>query len=93
MPKITAFLCCWARSRPNCWALAAICQGRTTIDMAGVTLATSEEKSVVFCETDSWSTLIPAALKTGTIAATRPVEYASWSSTIISDFGCRVFTM
>ena len=74
VPKITAFLCCWARSRPNCWALAAICQGRTTTDMAGVTLATSEEKSVVFCETDSWSTLIPAALKTGTIAATRPVE-------------------
>ena len=53
VPKITAFLCCWARFRPNCWALAAICQGRTTTVMAGVTLATSEEKSVVVCCTDS----------------------------------------
>jgi len=61
--------------------------------MAGVTLATIEEKSVSFWETDSWSTLIPAALKIGTIAETRPVEYASWSSTIISAFGCRVLTM
>ena len=34
-----------------------------------MTLATSEEKSVTFCETDSWSTLIPAAWKTGSIAA------------------------
>src|SRR6516225_893968 len=66
VPKITAFLCCWARFRPNCWALAATCQGSTTTDMSGVTLATSEEKSVTFCETDSWSTLIPAALKIGT---------------------------
>ena len=61
--------------------------------MAGVTLATSEEKSVSFWETDSWSTLIPAALKIGIIAATRPVEYASWSSTIISAFGCRLLMM
>src|SRR5262249_25531193 len=53
VPEITAFLCCWARLRPNCWALAAICQGRTTTVVVGVTLATSEEKSVVFCETDS----------------------------------------
>ena len=74
VPKITAVLCCWARSRPNCWALAATCQGRTTTEVAGVTLATSEEKSVTFCETDSWSTLIPAAWKTGSIALTRPVE-------------------
>src|SRR5262249_34816289 len=93
VPKITAFLCCWARLRPNCWALAATCHGRTTTVVAGVTLADSEEKSGAFFETDSWSTLIPAALKIGTIAATRPVEYASWSSTIISAFGCRVFTM
>ena len=74
MPKITAVLCCWARSRPNCWALAATCQGRTTTEVAGVTLATSAEKSVTFCETDSWSTLIPAAWKIGVIALTRPVE-------------------
>src|SRR5499433_1048608 len=93
VPKIRAFLCCWARLRPNCWALAAICQGRTTTVVAGVTLATSEEKSVTFCETDSWSTLIPAVLKIGTIAETRPVEYASWSSMIISAFGCRLVTM
>src|SRR2546421_8279548 len=53
VPKIRAFLCCWARLRPNCWALAATCQGRTTTVVAGVTLATSEEKSVTFCETDS----------------------------------------
>src|SRR5262249_34653491 len=65
VPKITAFLCCWARLRPNCCALAAICQGRTTTVVVGVTLATSEEKSVTFCETDSWSTLMPADLKIG----------------------------
>ena len=53
VPKITAFLCCWARLRPNCWAFAAICQGRTTTVVTGVTLATSEEKSVACCETDS----------------------------------------
>src|SRR5262249_31009048 len=93
VPKITVFLWCCARLRADCCALAAICQGRTTPVVAGVTLATSEEKSVSFCETDSWSTLIPAALKIGTIAETRPVEYASWSSTIISDFGCRLLMM
>ena len=49
VPKITAFLCCWARLRPNCCAFAATCQGRTTTDVLGVTLATSEEKSVTFC--------------------------------------------
>jgi len=53
VPKISAFLCCWARLRPNCWALAATCQGRTTTVVVGVTLATSDEKSVTFCETDS----------------------------------------
>ena len=74
VPKMTAFLCCWARLRPNCWAFAATCQGRTTTEVSGVTLATSEEKSVSFCETDSWSTLIPAAWKTGVIALTSPVE-------------------
>src|SRR5262249_52607294 len=74
VPKITAFLCCWARLRPNCCAFDATCQGRTTTVVVGVTLATSEEKSVSFWETDSWSTLIPADLKIGTIAATRPVE-------------------
>ena len=42
--------------------------------MSGVTLATSDEKSVTFWLTDSWSTLIPAALKIGSIADTRPVE-------------------
>src|SRR4249920_171116 len=93
VPKITAFLCCWARLRPNCWAFAATCQGSTTTEVSGVTLATSEEKSVSFCETDSWSTLIPAAWKIGVIAETRPVEYASWSSTIISAFGCRLLMM
>src|SRR6266852_1136837 len=90
VPKITAFLCNCAMLRPNCWALAAICQGRTTTESAGVILATSEEKSLTFCDTDWWSTLIPAALNIGSIAATSPVEYASWSSTIISAFGCRV---
>src|ERR1700748_2392376 len=74
VPKITAFLCCWARFRPNCWAFAATCQGRTTTEVSGVTLATNEEKSVTFCDTDSWSSLIPAAWKTGVIALTRPVE-------------------
>ena len=74
VPKITAFLCCWARSRPNCWALAATCHGSTTTEVDAVTLGISEEKSVVFCDTDSWSTLIPAAVKTGVMAATRPVE-------------------
>src|SRR5215472_17398882 len=74
VPKITAFLCSWARLRPNCWALVATCQGRTTTDVVGVTLATSDEKSVSFCETASWSTLIPAAVKIGVIVATRPVE-------------------
>src|SRR5690242_8912659 len=74
VPKITAFLCCCARFRPNCWAFAATCHGRTITEVAGVTLATSEEKSVSFCETDSWSTLIPAAWKTGVIALTSPVE-------------------
>src|SRR6516225_1648707 len=93
VPKITAFLCCWARLRPNCCALAAICQGRTTTVVAGVTLATSEEKSVTFWDTDSWSTLIPAAWKIGIIVETRPVEYASWSSTIISALGCRLLMM
>ena len=44
---------------------------------------------MTFWLTDSWSTLIPAALNTGIIEATRPVEYTSWSSTIISAFGCR----
>src|SRR5216683_7640162 len=53
VPKITAVLCCWARLRPNCCAFDATCHGRTTTVVAGVTLATSEEKSVVFCETDS----------------------------------------
>src|SRR5581483_424967 len=93
VPKITACLCCWARFRPNCWALAATCHGSTTTEVEGVTLATSEEKSVVFCDTDSWSTLIPAAVKTGVMAATSPVEYASWSSTIMSDLGCRLSMM
>ena len=74
VPKITAFLCCWARLRPNCWAFDATCQGRTTTEVSGVTLATSEEKSVSFCETDSWSTLTPAAWKTGVISLTSPVE-------------------
>src|SRR5262249_15727940 len=74
VPRITAFLCCWARSGPNCRALAATCHGKTTTEVAGVTLATSDEKFVSFCETDSWSTLIPAFLKIGSIAATRPVE-------------------
>ena len=93
VPKITAFLCCSARLRPNCCAFTASCHGRTTTDVCGVTLLTSDEKSVVFWLTDSWSTLMPAYLKTGDIAATRPVEYASWSSTIISAFGCRWVTM
>src|SRR6185437_10603972 len=93
VPKITAFLCCAARLRPNCWALAATCHGSTTTEVDGVTLATSEEKSVVFWDTDSWSTLIPAALNTGVMAATRPVEYDSWSSTIIRALGCRLSTM
>ena len=53
VPKMTAFLCCWARSRPNCWALAATCHGRTTTEVLAVTLLTSEEKSVWFCGTDS----------------------------------------
>src|SRR5690348_4672204 len=39
VPKITAFLCCWARFRPNCWALAATCHGSTTTEVDGVTLA------------------------------------------------------
>src|ERR1700760_4585658 len=93
VPKMTAFLCCSARFLPNCWPLAATCHGRTTTLVVEVTLATSEEKSVTFWLTDSWSTLIPAALKIGSIAATRPVEYASWSSTIISDLGLRWLTM
>ncbi len=74
VPKMTAFLCCWARLRPNCCALAATCHGRTTTEVAGVSLVTSDEKSFCFCETDSWSTLIPAALKTRQHRATRPVE-------------------
>src|SRR5262245_61000628 len=74
VPKMTAFLCCEARLRPNCCACAATCHGRATADVCGVTLATREEKSVCFCETDSWSTLIPADLKIGIIAETRPVE-------------------
>src|SRR5215469_151770 len=74
VPKITAFLCCCARLRPNCSALLAICQGRMITDMAGVTLATREEKSVSFCDTDWWSTLIPAALRIGVMNPTRPVE-------------------
>src|SRR5206468_6424178 len=40
VPKITAFMCCWARLRPNCCAFEATCQGRTTTDMAEVTLVT-----------------------------------------------------
>src|SRR5436309_1939237 len=75
VPKITAFLCCWARFRPNCWALAATCHGSTTTEVDAVTLGISEEKSVSFCDTDSWSTLIPAAWNTGVMASTRPVEY------------------
>ena len=93
VPKITAFFFSWAMLRPNCCAFDATCQGSTTTVVAGVIFATSEEKSVTFCETDSWSTLIPAAWKTGIISETRPVEYASWSSTIISAFGCRLLMM
>src|SRR5258708_39525440 len=67
VPKITAFLCCWARLRPNCCALEATCHGSTTTVVAGGTLATREEKEVGFCVADSWSTLIAAPLKNGGI--------------------------
>src|SRR5580698_3206196 len=53
VPKMMAFLCCWARSRPNCWALAATCHGRTTTEVLAVTLLTSAEKSVLAWGTDS----------------------------------------
>src|SRR5260370_30667234 len=53
VPKITAFLCCWARLRPNCCALEATCHGSTTTVVAGVTLATREAQSGVFFQTDS----------------------------------------
>src|ERR1700752_4078149 len=74
VPTMTAFLCCSARFLPNCSPLAATCQGRTTTVVCGVTFATSDEKSVTFWLTDSWSILIPAFWNTGSIADTRPVE-------------------
>src|SRR5947208_11630356 len=67
VPKITAFLCCSARFFPNCCAFAATCHGSTTSVVFGVTLATNDEKSVVFWLTDSWSTAIPLPLKIGII--------------------------
>src|SRR5262249_33281652 len=73
-PKMSAFLGCSAGLRPNCWAFAGTCQGSTTTVVVGVTLLTSDEKSVDFWLTDSWSTVTPAALKTGIIAVTSPVE-------------------
>src|SRR5579859_8076815 len=74
VPTIVTFLCCSARFLPNCSAFGAICHGSTATVMSGVNFATSEEKSVTFWLTDSWSTLIPAALKIGIIEDTSPVE-------------------
>ena len=74
VPKIVAFFFCSARFLPNCSALAATCHGRTTTVVWGSTFATSDEKSVTFWLTDSWSTWMPAFLNTGIIAETRPVE-------------------
>src|ERR1700739_3871811 len=74
VPTIVAFFFCWARFLPNCWPLAATCHGSTTTVVSGVTLATSDEKSVTFWLSDSWWTLIPAFWKIGIIDDTRPVE-------------------
>ena len=74
VPTIVAFFFCSARFLPNCSAFAATCHGRTTTVVSGVTFATSDEKSVTFWLTDSWSTLIPAFWKIGIIDETRPVE-------------------
>src|SRR5437016_9520768 len=74
VPKIVAFLCCSARFLPNCCALAATCHGRTTTLVLPLTFATSDEKSVTFWLTDSWSTAMPAALKIGVIDEAKPVE-------------------
>ena len=61
--------------------------------MSGVTLLTSDEKSVCFWLTDSRSTLIPAFSSTGAIASASPVEYEVWSSTSITAVGLRLSTM
>ncbi len=93
VPTIVAVLCCSWRFFPNCCALGGSCHGSTTTVVCGVTFATSEEKSVTFWLTDSWSTLIPAFLNTGIIEDTRPVEYTSWSSTIMTALGCSLLMM
>src|SRR3954449_6574875 len=93
VPKMTACLFCSLRFWPNCCALAATCQGRITTPVSGVTLLTSDEKSVCFWLTDSRSTLTPAFSSTGAIASASPVEYEVWSSTSITALGFRLSTM
>jgi hypothetical protein len=52
--------------------------------VAESTLATSAEKSVACCEIDSRWTVTPAPCSVLPTMSARPVEYASWSSTIMT---------
>src|SRR5258707_5930728 len=74
VPKITAFLCCWARLRPNCCALEATCHGSTTTVVAGGALAPNAGEAGGLCPRPSCSPLIPAPRNTGRLPGPRPVQ-------------------
>ena len=84
LPKTRADLpCAWACCAKS-WASAATWNGRKTTFTLPVIFATSAEKSVAFWLTDSRSTVTPLAVSASPTMSARPVEYDSWSSTIIT---------
>ena len=75
----------WALS---CWARSCVCDaswnGVNTTFVLLSTFPTSAEKSVSFWVIDSESTLTPAFVSADLTIPARPVEYDSWSSTIMT---------
>ena len=80
----TAFLPCDL----SCCARSCVCEaswkGVNTTFVELPTLPTSAEKSVSFWLIDSESTLTPAFVRSDLTIDARPVEYDSWSSTIMT---------
>src|SRR5919108_152602 len=84
LPNTTADLPCAFSCCAKSWACDATWNGRKTTFVDDVTLATSDEKSVAFWLTDSRSILTPLPESDCPTMSARPVEYDSWSSTIIT---------
>ena len=84
LPKTTADLPCALSCCAKSWVCEASWKGVKTTLVELVTFATSDEKSVAFWLIDSRSTLTPACLSTVWTMSASPVEYDSWSSTIMT---------